>query len=124
MTDVTIVIVDDEIELRENLQDLLEFKGYNVIAFSNGEEILEEIDALATDLILLDYQLPAMNGLEVLYRIKKKKPDLKVVLVTASSLPSITEKADEYGAERIIFKPYSQMEMLQAVEEMLRKEET
>ncbi len=115
----TIIIVDDEIELRENLQDLLEFKGYEVFSYPNGEEMLEAIDTVNSDIFLLDYQLPGLNGIELIPRIREKIPHVPIGLVTASSQPETREEAEKQGANQIILKPYSPMEMLQTVEEML-----
>ncbi len=115
----TIIIVDDEIELRENLQDLLEFKDYDVFSYPNGEEMLEAIDTVNSDIFLLDYQLPGLNGIELIPHIREKLPQVPIGLVTASSQPDTREEAMKNGANRIILKPYSPMEMLQAVVEML-----
>ncbi|RJP31982.1 MAG: response regulator [Candidatus Omnitrophota bacterium] len=119
MTDATILIVDDEEDLRENLRDLLEFSGYTVMSFASGEEILERFDDYHADVVLLDIQLPGKDGLEVLREIKRKRPDLPVAMVSASSVRGVLAKAEEYGANRTIIKPYSPKEMLQMVETML-----
>lgn len=119
MTEKTIVIVEDEEELRENLKDLLEFKGYTVIAYGSGEEIIENFDSINADLVLLDHQLPGVNGIEALLKIKAIKPDIPAALVTASCQKETFEAAKSGGAERIISKPYSPADMIQAVEEML-----
>ena len=115
----TIIIVDDEEELRENLQDLLEFKGYTVISYPNGEDMLKQIDSINSDVFLLDFQLPGLSGIELIPHIRAKFPDIPIGLVTASSQPNTIEEAESNGVNRIIFKPYSPMDMLQAVEEML-----
>ncbi|MBN2327757.1 MAG: response regulator, partial [Candidatus Omnitrophica bacterium] len=105
----------------ENLQDLLEFKGYNVISWESAEELLQNLESHVVDLILLDHQLPGLNGIEALHEVKKIKPHLPVSLVTASCQKETFEAAISGGAERIIHKPYSPAEILQAVEEMLSK---
>ncbi len=115
----TIIIVDDEEELRENLQDLLEFKGYHVTSFPNGEDMLKQMNSINADVFLLDFQLPGLNGIELVPRIRDKFPDIPIGLVTASSQPNTIEEAESNGVNRIIFKPYSPMDMLEAVEEML-----
>jgi len=115
----TIVIVDDEEELRDNLQDLLEFKGYSVISFESGEEMLQAIDSLRADMALLDFLLPGMDGLELYAQLKQKKPNLPVALVTASSHKDTLAQAREAGVNRVILKPYSHTDILQAVAEML-----
>ncbi len=121
MNHTTILIVDDEEELRENLQDLLEFKGYQVETFATGEEFLEEFDSISGDLVLLDIQLPGVDGLEVLRRIKERRPHMPVAMVSASSVRGILDQAEAYGADRIILKPYSHEDILQAVEEIVNR---
>ncbi len=121
MSKITIVIVEDEEELRENLYDLLDFKGYNVVAYGSAEAFLEKIESLSADLVLCDHQLPGINGIDALPEMKKIKPDLPVAIVTASCQKDTFDTAMERGAERIIHKPYEQMDMLQAVEEMLKE---
>lgn len=124
MSDATILIVDDEEELRENLFDLLEFKGYRVLKAASGEEALEMLASNDVDLALLDIQLPGMSGLDVLQEIRKSKPTMPVAMVSASSVRSILAKAEEYGANRVVLKPYSQMEILRTVEELLASRST
>lgn len=115
----TIVIVDDEEDLRDNLQDLLEFKGYAVVVFANGEDLLEQYDSLQPNLVLLDNQLPGIHGLELLPILKEKKPQVPVALVTASSQRHTMEEAEKLGADRFVMKPYTQQEMLSVVEALL-----
>ena len=112
MTKARIAIVDDEEELRANLKDLLEFEGYAVYAYSNGEDALAELPAVQPHLILLDVQLPGIDGIEVLRRLHLDHPDWPVVIVSASSEPGVLDKAQEYGAREIILKPFNQDEIL------------
>jgi CheY-like chemotaxis protein len=121
MPNATIIIVDDEEELRENLFDLLDFKGYHVVAFSTGEEVLEKYESLQPDLLLLDIQLPGIDGIEVLSRIRKKytRDALPIAMVSASSIPVVLTQAERAGANRTILKPYALQEMLTAVAELL-----
>ncbi len=118
MSEKTIAIVDDEEELRENLRDLLEFKGYGVEVYATGEELLERLTDINVDLVLLDIQLPGIDGLEVLKQLKEVHPHIPVAMVSASSVRSVLADAEKNKADRIILKPYSQQEMLAAVEEL------
>ncbi len=121
MSEAKILIVDDEEELRENLRDLLEFFGYEVLAAVSGEEALGFFPAHNFDAALLDIQLPGIDGLELLQRIKMIQPDLPIAMVSASSVRGVLAQAEQYGADRTILKPYSPQDMRQAVEEMLAK---
>lgn len=122
MSDIaTIIIVDDEEELRENLCDLLEFQGYHVVSFASGEDALAQYEQVQPDLVLLDIQLPGIDGLNVLRKIRQKlsKEQLPVAMVSASSIRSILAEAEENGANMTILKPYSLPDMLNAVNTML-----
>ena len=119
MANIRIMIVDDEDDLRDNLLDLLEFKGYEVVPCVTGEEALQKFDPATLDLVLLDIQLPGMDGLMVLKEIKRKSPTLPVIMVSASSVRGVQAKVQEYGADELILKPYSQEEILRAVEQCL-----
>lgn len=118
MSGKTIVIVDDEEDLRDNLLDLLEFMGYSVATCETAEEMLEMMPTLPAGLVLLDYQLPGMDGIEALTILKRDWPDLPVALVTASSQPAIIQRARDRGVDGIVFKPYDQAEILATVDKL------
>ncbi len=119
MPEQTIIIVDDEEELRENLTDLLEFKDYTVHAYSNAEDMLGELDGIHPDLFLLDYQLPGMDGLELLRLVKKRLPSVPVIIVTASTQPAVIEEAQNSGVDKVVHKPYTQADMIAAIDELI-----
>ncbi|MBD3265965.1 response regulator [bacterium] len=119
MASANIVIVDEEEELRENLQDLLEFQGYTVFPFNTGEELLDALPAIDADLFLLDYQLPGINGIDLYSEIKQIKPGIPGILVTASSLHEIIEKSKQAGLKEIIQKPYALADMIDKVKSAL-----
>ncbi len=121
MPEAKILIVEDEEDLAENLADLLELEGYTPKICLSGEEALEEIKTSLPDIALLDIQLPEIDGIEVLRRIKELQPTLPVVMVSASSQRGMGEKIKEYGADGMIMKPYDQDELLQLIEELLTR---
>jgi CheY-like chemotaxis protein len=84
-----------------------------------GEELIKNLESDQSDLYLLDYQLHGINGIELIPHIKEKYPDIPVALVTASSQKTTFEEAESNGADRIILKPYSTVDVLHVVEEML-----
>lgn len=112
------MIVEDEEELRENLTDLLEFKGHSVTACCDGEQAVALFGSVQPQLVLLDIQLPGINGLEVLRTIKAKSPKTPVVIVSASSAPSVVQEAKSTGAYKIILKPYNHSDILQVIDEI------
>ena len=121
MPDATLLIVDDEVELAENLADLLEFEGYGVEMCLSGEEALQKVASNMPDLVLLDIKLPGIDGIEVLRRLKEAHPTLPVVMIRASSQQRTREKIEKYGADALVLKPYDQDDLLKLVDKFLRR---
>jgi DNA-binding NtrC family response regulator len=108
-----VLIIDDEVAIRESLQILLEEDGYEVINAGDGEEGLGFLDTQAFDLVLLDFQLPDRNGLEILRDIRERDPDMAVIMITAYGTPENAVAAIKGGAANFIAKPWTN-EKLQA----------
>lgn len=108
-----VLIIDDEVAIRESLQILLEDDGYEVINAGDGEEGLGFLDAQAFDLVLLDFQLPDRNGLEILRDIRERDPEMAVIMITAYGTPENAVAAIQGGAANFIAKPWTN-EKLQA----------
>ena len=84
-TPAQILVVDDEDAIRRTLTALLERRGYIVTAAANAEEALAWLIQHAFDLVLLDLQLPGMNGLELARIVEQRQPSTKIVVLTGSS---------------------------------------
>ena len=108
-----VLIIDDEAAIRESLQILLEDDGYEVVNAQDGEEGLAVLDSQAVDLVLLDFQLPDRNGLEILKDIRERDPELAVIMITAYGTPENAVAAIKGGAANFIAKPWTN-EKLQA----------
>src|SRR5262249_58213359 len=83
MSKGSILVVDDESEIREGLELLLKGEGYGVASAETGESGLAKLEEHPFDLLLLDVSLPDRNGLEMLKEIRRCDPELSVVLITA-----------------------------------------
>src|SRR5579863_8729276 len=83
MSKGSILVVDDESEIREGLEVLLKSEGYGVSSAETGESGLAKLEEHPFDLLLLDVSLPDRNGLELLREIRRRDPHLSVVLITA-----------------------------------------
>src|SRR5260370_25583458 len=81
----SVLIIDDEAAIRESLETLLEFEGFAVEAAETGEEGLARAAEHPFELVLLDFTLPGRNGLEILADIRRRNPQLALVLLTAYS---------------------------------------
>ena len=77
-----ILVVDDEAPIRTTLTALLERRGYEVIAAATGEEALALIHQRPFDLLLLDLQLPGINGMDVATRARERQPDAMIIILT------------------------------------------
>src|SRR5215471_16383879 len=78
----SVLIIDDEAEIRESLRTLLELEGYDVDAAGSGEEGLARLGERAFDLVLLDLALPDRNGLDLLADLRAQDPGLAVIMIT------------------------------------------
>jgi DNA-binding NtrC family response regulator len=108
----TILIIDDEMAIRESLQTLLEMEDYQVDTAETGEEGLARLAEQPYDLILLDLALPDRNGLEVLREIRDRDSSLAVILITAYGTVENAVLAMQGGAANFIQKPWDNEKLL------------
>ena len=112
-----IVIADDHSMIREGLKQLLEMDGgVEVIAEAgNGMECLEVLEKVIPQVLLLDINMPVMNGLEVLKKIKKENMDIKVIILTVHNEIEYLLKAVEFGIDGYILKESDSSELRKAI---------
>ncbi len=116
-----ILVVEDQEDNRAILRDLLQSVGYELIEAVNGEEALSMAVKHKPDLILMDIQLPVVDGYEATRRIKAE-PALKgipVIAVTSYALSGDEEKAREAGCDDYVTKPFSPRDLLAKVQAYL-----
>ncbi|HXZ11667.1 MAG TPA: sigma-54 dependent transcriptional regulator [Candidatus Sulfotelmatobacter sp.] len=111
----TILVVDDEAEIREGLEALLESEGFDVALAETGESGLQQLEDRPFDLMLLDVSLPDRNGLELLREIRRRDPYLSIILITAYGSIDMARAAFKSGAQDYITKPWSNDELIQQV---------
>ena len=100
-----LLIVDDEKNIRLNLAAL--FQEYQVQTAASGQEAMEALAADDFDLVLTDYRMAEMNGLELLREIKRRFPDTKVILMTAYATVQNAVAIMKAGADDYLTKPFS-----------------
>jgi DNA-binding NtrC family response regulator len=127
MSKGSILVVDDESEIREGLELLLKTEGYQVAMADTGQSGLSRLEERPYDLLLLDVSLPDRNGIEMLKDIRLHDPHLPIVLITAYGSIEMARAAFKNGAMDYITKPWSNDELLaqvaQAVEARKLREE-
>jgi len=118
-----ILVVDDDQSMRDLLVDILVMEGFNVRSATNGEQALQSVVKNPPHLILLDINMPEMDGVEVLKRLKAQDEylDIPVILVSGTSRKDEVKDAFSLGAADFIAKPYKNNELLSRVRYYVRK---
>ena len=111
----SILVVDDEIEIREGLEALLTSESFEVTLAETGEAGLQRLEDRPFDLMLLDVSLPDRNGLELLREIRRRDPQLSIILITAFGSIDMARAAFKGGAQDYITKPWSNDELIAQV---------
>ncbi len=115
--DHSILIVDDEPEMRAALSHALNRSGYSVESASNGHEALEKIKKDIFGMVITDMKMPEMSGMQVLEGVKKMSPQIPVIMMTAYGTIDNAVEAMKVGASDYIIKPFS----TEILEETIRK---
>jgi two-component system cell cycle response regulator DivK len=116
-----ILVIEDQEDNRRIMRDLLTSKGYEVIEALNGLDGVKTAEASRPDLILMDIQLPGMDGYEATRRIKAN-PEIRkipIIVVTSYALSGDDVKAFEAGCDAYVAKPFSPRELLAKIREYL-----
>jgi len=116
-----ILIVDDEPDYITAIQCRLEWSHYDVITASNGQEGLEKVASERPDLVLLDTNMPVMNGHEVLERLKQHQElkNIPVIMVTALCEAQDVAKASSYGVVDYVAKPFDFSDLVEKIAKAL-----
>ena len=116
----TVTIVDDDAAFRESLAALLGTLGFETRSFASGLAFLEADQGARQGCVLLDYNLPDINGLEVLEAMHRRRLDTPVVLISGAAPTSIKRRATAKGAVAALDKPISGDQLLRTLELALR----
>lgn len=118
----SILVVDDDMDVREMLCRMLEQDGYEVTPAEGGREALERLDSLAPDLVITDVVMPEVDGFEVLLKLRLLAPGAGALVMSGGGRanPEIyLETARRLGASAVLRKPFTRAEMLEAVHRVL-----
>ncbi len=120
MTTGTILVVEDEISIQNVLRTYLENGGFSVRCVDNGLDGLEAARQLQPDLVILDLNLPGMDGMELAARLRQES-DVYILMLTARTEESDRVAGLRIGADDYLTKPFSPREMVARVEAILRR---
>jgi CheY-like chemotaxis protein len=118
----TILLIEDNLHIRENTAELLELSGYKVIVAAGGTAGLRKAKELIPDIILCDIMMPELNGYEVIHELKKNSATAGIpfIFITASVEKSEMKKGLDMGASGYIPKPFDENELLTSIESCLK----
>ena len=110
-----VVVVDDDESVRESLPDLLKQFGFATLAFSSADEFLVSGSADRTTCLLLDNAMPRMSGLNLQEELKNRGYKIPIIFITAQKDETFRMRALEQGAVDILFKPFSDVTLQDAL---------
>jgi len=116
----SILIVDDEISIRESLTGILQDEGFSPISVDNGEKAIDKISEDKPDLILLDIWMPGMDGLETLTKIREIYPDQLVIMMSGHGTIETAVRSTKLGAYDFIEKPLSLEKVLLCIQNAVK----
>ncbi|MEI6536428.1 MAG: response regulator transcription factor [Verrucomicrobiaceae bacterium] len=119
----TILLIEDQAPLRDNLRDILALDGYRVLTAGDGLSGLQQAREHKPDLILCDIMLPGMDGYEILARLRSVAPtaSLPFIFLTAKGTPPDIRAGMNLGADDYLPKPVARMDLLKAVRTRLQR---
>jgi len=123
MSDPTVLVAEDERDIRELIVITLQLGGFNVIDVPNGEEAVKKAEEINPDLILMDVRMPIMTGYEACRALKAndKTKDIPVVFLSAKGQEAEVSTGLELGAEEYFLKPFAPDELSDKVNKILTK---
>jgi DNA-binding response OmpR family regulator len=121
MHSARIVVIEDEQAIRRGVADALRASGYETAEAGDGDRGLTEAVRAGVDLVLLDLMLPRRDGLDVLAEVRKRRPTLPVIVLTARGSEEDRVRGLKMGADDYVVKPFSARELLARVEAVLRR---
>ena len=115
-----VTVVDDDESIRESLPDLLREFGFEAQAFASAEEFLTSDYVHQTRCLILDIAMPGMTGPDLQRELTLRRQEIPIVFITAHRSENVRPRALERGAVDCLFKPFSEGDLLQALNTALR----
>ena len=116
-----ILIVDDDKDMCKIISTVLMQEGYKIFKVYNGEQAIKEINAKNYNLVILDFRLPNMDGIEVLQKIRNMRLSINVIMISAYGNDLIKSKAKELKVSQFLDKPFNLSQFLKVVKNTILK---
>lgn len=118
----TVLVIDDEEDLRESVSMALEGEGYEVVLAGNGREGIAAAKEHAPSLVLVDYRMPELDGVEFLNSLRSTEGvnETPVVIITVDPELELRKNASQLGIQGFLVKPFSMEELMQTVTNLLQ----
>ncbi len=114
-----ILVLDDVLDAGNLIKRILERKGHKVISFTEEEDAISFVETKGSDLAILDIKLKKMSGVEVLEELKKRSPDIKVIMLTGYPTIETAQESLKLGASEYCVKPIDKDELEDKVDQVL-----
>jgi CRP/FNR family cyclic AMP-dependent transcriptional regulator len=113
----TILIIEDDLDIRENTAELLELEGYWVFTASNGEDGVRMVRTVKPDIIICDIVMPGMDGYAVFHELQNSEEtkDIRFIFSTAQSQKNEIERARQMGAGIYLLKPFDEKQLIRCI---------
>jgi two-component system response regulator MprA len=118
---VTVLVVDDDLKLLKMLRRTLTYEGFHVLTAADGNEALAQVEAHHPDVIVLDWLMPEMSGIEVTDRLRSAHDETMILMLTARDAIEDRVEGLESGADDYLVKPFAPAELLARVHALLRR---
>lgn len=114
----SILIAEDDQQVRGLLRRVLESAGYDVCEAANGEEAMRACRAAPFDVVVADILMPQRDGIEMIIHLRKTMPNIPVIAISGANDPLFLANAAGLGAARTLSKPFSPQKLLNVVQEL------
>src|SRR5258708_7312666 len=118
----TILVADDDADIREILRDTLNSLGARIVTAVDGQDCLDRVEADVPDVVLLDIEMPVKSGLQVLQDLRRRGSEMTIIMITAYGTIERAVQAMKQGAYDFITKPFDLDHITLVVEKALERE--
>jgi len=119
----SVLIVDDDVKIREMLSNILTDKGYSVTSVGRGKEAITESFKQIFNLALIDICLPDMEGTELLTKLRKTEPEMIKIIITGNATLDNSIDAANKGVDGFIVKPFDPKKLIKLIESKLKEQQ-